>query len=96
MNFFDGIEVVFGTLQASAEVSVGSSRCYENSETVLVAWYSIHSLPPPPHSWKVLSPNAIAVKTPISPRAGEVDITLVFKTSQFCINSPGKFLYMGM
>ena len=48
-----------------------------------------------PLSVQVLSPNAIAVKTPVSPRPGEVDITLVFKNSQFCINSPGKFLYIG-
>ena len=41
-----------------------------------------------------LSPHAIAVRTPQSPRPGEVDITLVYKGSQFCINSPGKFLYI--
>ena len=41
-----------------------------------------------------LSPNAIAVRTPQSPRPGEVDITLVFKGTQFCIANPGKFLYM--
>lgn len=61
MNFFEGIEVVFGTLPANCEV---------------------------------LSPNAIAVKVPQSPRTGEVDITLIFKGSQFCITNPGKFLYI--
>ena len=43
---------------------------------------------------QVLSPNAIAVKVPQSPRAGEVDITLVFKGSQYCITNPGKFNYL--
>jgi len=43
---------------------------------------------------QLLSSNAIAVRTPQSPRAGEVDITLVYKGSQFCINNPGKFLYI--
>lgn len=61
MNFFDGLEVVFGTLPASCEV---------------------------------LSPNAIAVRAPQSPRPGEVDITLTFKGSQFCMHNPGKFLYI--
>ena len=42
-----------------------------------------------------LSPNAIAVRTPLSPRPGEVDITLVFKGNQFCITNPGKFFYTG-
>lgn len=41
-----------------------------------------------------LSPHAIAVRTPLSPRPGEVDITLVYKGSQFCINNPGKFVYI--
>lgn len=62
-NFYDGIEVVFGTLPASSEV---------------------------------LSPNAIAVRAPQNPRPGEVDITLVFNGSQFCINNPGKFLYVDL
>eukprot|EP00731_Ephydatia_muelleri_P020397 Em0013g124a len=61
MNFFEGLEVVFGTLPASCEV---------------------------------LSPNAIAVRAPQSPRPGEVDITLTFKGSQFCMHNPGKFLYI--
>lgn len=41
-----------------------------------------------------LSPHAIAVRTPHSPRPGEVDITLVYKGSQYCINNPGKFVYI--
>ena len=44
---------------------------------------------------QVLSTNAIAVRVPQSPRPGEVDITLVFKGSQYCITNPGKFLYIG-
>eukprot|EP00731_Ephydatia_muelleri_P038370 Em0735g4a len=60
-DFFEGLEVVFGTLPASCEV---------------------------------LSPNAIAVRAPQSPRPGEVDITLTFKGSQFCMHNPGKFLYI--
>ena len=51
--------------------------------------------PLPFSSLQVLGPNAIAVKAPQSPRTGEVDITLVFKGSQFCISNPGKFLYLG-
>lgn len=88
MNFFEGIEVIFGTLQASAEVCLSSSRSSPASPSALVLIFT-PSLP------QVLSPNAIAVKAPQSPRTGEVDITLVFKGSQFCISSPGKFLYMG-
>lgn len=61
MNFYEGVEVVFGTLPASSEF---------------------------------LSPHAIAVRAPQSPRPGEVDITLVYKGSQFCINNPGKFVYI--
>lgn len=88
MNFFEGIEVIFGTLQASAEVWLSISRSSSASPSALVLIFTL-SLP------QVLSPNAIAVKAPQSPRTGEVDITLVFKGSQFCISSPGKFLYMG-
>lgn len=61
MNFYEGVEVVFGTLPASSEF---------------------------------LSPHAIAVRAPQSPRPGEVDITLVYKGSQFCITNPGKFVYI--
>jgi hypothetical protein len=88
MNFFEGIEVVFGTLQASAEA------CYTARENTGISEILSSSPSICPLSLQVLSPNAIAVKTPISPRPGEVDITLVFKNSHFCINSPGKFLYI--
>jgi len=37
----------------------------------------------------------LACGVPQSPRPGEVDITLVIKGSQFCINNPGKSLYIG-
>ncbi|XP_011408942.1 PREDICTED: transcription factor COE2-like [Amphimedon queenslandica] len=44
---------------------------------------------------EVLSPNAIAVRTPPATMTGEVDVTLIFRASgaQFCISNPGKFLY---
>ena len=86
---------VFPSLPSSSTLSPSSPL----SPLPLPLSLPLNPSPPPlppslPHH-QVLSPNAIAVKTPVSPRPGEVDITLVFKNSQFCINSPGKFLYVG-
>ena len=42
MNFFEGIEVVFGTLQASAEVSL--VRHYENRELCRLEPVIVHRI----------------------------------------------------
>ncbi len=84
MNFYEGTEVVFGTLQAASEVS-----SYEPSHSPGI------TRQPSSHVMQLISPCAIAVKTPPSPRPGEVDITLVYQGSQYCINNPGKFVYLG-
>ena len=46
---------------------------------------------------QVLSPSAIAVRSPPATMPGEVDLTLIFRATgaQFCMTNPGKFIYTG-
>lgn len=60
-NFFDGLQVVFGTMLVWSEM---------------------------------ITPHAIRVQTPPRHIPGVVEVTLSYKSKQFCKGSPGRFVYV--
>lgn len=60
-NFFDGLQVVFGTMLVWSEL---------------------------------VTSHAIRVQTPPRHIPGVVEVTLSFKSKQFCRGSPGRFVYV--
>ncbi|KAI1305879.1 Transcription factor collier [Halotydeus destructor] len=62
-NFFDGLQVVFGTL---------------------VVWSEL------------ITPHAIKVQTPPRHIPGVVEVTLSYKSKQFCKGAPGRFVYVSL
>lgn len=60
-NFFDGLQVVFGTMLVWSEL---------------------------------ITSHAIRVQTPPRHIPGVVEVTLSYKSKQFCKGSPGRFLYV--
>ncbi|XP_043118092.1 transcription factor COE3 [Puntigrus tetrazona] len=62
-RFFDGLQVVFGTV---------------------VVWS------------EVITPNAIRVQTPPRHIPGVVEVTLFYKSKQFCRGPPGRFIYTAL
>ncbi|XP_014661553.1 PREDICTED: transcription factor COE3-like [Priapulus caudatus] len=62
-NFFDGIQVVFGTM---------------------IVWSEL------------ITPHAIRVQTPPRHIPGVVEVTLSYKSKQFCRNAPGRFVYTSL
>lgn len=62
-NFFDGLQVVFGTMLVWSEL---------------------------------ISPHAIKVQTPPRHIPGVVEVTLSYKSKQFCKGAPGRFVYVSL
>ncbi|KAG8517469.1 Transcription factor COE2 [Galemys pyrenaicus] len=62
-NFFDGLQVVFGTMLVWSEL---------------------------------ITPHAIRVQTPPRHIPGVVEVTLSYKSKQFCKGAPGRFVYTGL
>ena len=60
-NFFDGLQVVFGTMLVWSEL---------------------------------VTPHAIKVQTPPRHIPGVVEVTLSYKSKQFCKGAPGRFVYV--
>ncbi|XP_075241275.1 transcription factor COE1-like isoform X2 [Convolutriloba macropyga] len=62
-NFFDGLQVVFGTM---------------------IVWSEL------------VTPHAIRVQTPPRHIPGVVEVTLSYKSKQFCKGAPGRFVYTAL
>ncbi|KAG8244123.1 Transcription factor [Homalodisca vitripennis] len=62
-NFFDGLQVVFGTMLVWSEF---------------------------------ITPHAIRVQTPPRHIPGVVEVTLSYKSKQFCKGAPGRFVYVSL
>uniref|UniRef100_A0A4W3ILJ9 IPT/TIG domain-containing protein n=1 Tax=Callorhinchus milii TaxID=7868 RepID=A0A4W3ILJ9_CALMI len=62
-NFFDGLQVVFGTMLVWSEL---------------------------------ITPHAIRVQTPPRHIPGMVEVTLSYKSKQFCKGAPGRFIYTAL
>lgn len=78
-NFFDGLQVVFGTMLVWSEVSQFGSLF------VLLLIFIILQL---------ITPHAIRVQTPPRHIPGVVEVTLSYKSKQFCKGAPGRFVYV--
>ncbi|PIO35077.1 hypothetical protein AB205_0103480 [Aquarana catesbeiana] len=53
----------------------------------------------PPHRWtlgQLITPHAIRVQTPPRHIPGVVEVTLSYKSKQFCKGTPGRFIYTGL
>lgn len=44
--------------------------------------------------FQLITPNAIRVQTPPRQIPGVVEVTLSYKTKQFCKGAPGRFVYV--
>lgn len=83
-NFFDGLQVVFGTMLVWSEVRHGAGGGAQPAEG------SAPSLSP-----QLITPHAIRVQTPPRHIPGVVEVTLSYKSKQFCKGAPGRFVYTG-
>lgn len=45
---------------------------------------------------QLITPHAIRVQTPPRHIPGVVEVTLSYKSKQFCKGAPGRFIYTGM
>lgn len=90
------VVVTMATISEQDTEACNELSCKIASLNMHFSLFLLHSSPPLSHI-QVLSPNAIAVRTPPATMTGEVDVTLIFRASgaQFCISNPGKFLYTG-
>uniref|UniRef100_A0A1I8JJA6 IPT/TIG domain-containing protein n=1 Tax=Macrostomum lignano TaxID=282301 RepID=A0A1I8JJA6_9PLAT len=68
-NFFDGLQVVFGTM---------------------LVWSEHQPMHPADHA------HAMRVQTPPRHMPGVVEVTLSYKSKQFCKSSPGRFVYTSL
>ncbi|KAI1238055.1 Transcription factor COE1 [Lamprotornis superbus] len=88
-NFFDGLQVLFGTVLVWSEVRGRSLR---------VAWGQLGDTaeavsPPTP---QLITPHAIRVQTPPRHIPGVVEVTLSYKAKHFCKGAPGRFVYTAL
>lgn len=62
----------------------------------LYNWCSLHGPNQVTHSLsKLITPHAIRVQTPPRHIPGVVEVTLSYKSKQFCKGTPGRFIYTG-
>lgn len=93
-NFFDGLQVVFGSvllwsevgqpLPVSLPLSLRARPCLTGLD--LQASRLLLQL---------ITPHAIRVQTPPRHIPGVVEVTLSYKSKQFCKGAPGRFVYTG-
>ncbi|XP_042558232.1 transcription factor COE2-like [Dipodomys spectabilis] len=74
-NFFDGLQVVFGTMLVCERLLNSQSS-------------SMSSL--------LITPDAILVQTPPQHIPGVVEVTLSYKSKQFCKGALGRFIYTAL
>ncbi|NWX94054.1 COE1 factor, partial [Nothoprocta pentlandii] len=86
-NFFDGLQVVFGTMLVWSEVGDGAgARGGQGPPS-----------PPQRHApLQLITPHAIRVQTPPRHIPGVVEVTLSYKSKQFCKGAPGRFVYTAL
>ncbi|NXG39485.1 COE1 factor, partial [Dromaius novaehollandiae] len=87
-NFFDGLQVVFGTMLVWSEVGGGAGRGGGQPRGA--------RLPPQPAPPQLITPHAIRVQTPPRHIPGVVEVTLSYKSKQFCKGAPGRFVYTAL
>lgn len=85
-NFFDGLQVVFGTVLVWSEVGGAGQR---GAGVTPRPWAEPRRAP------QLITPHAIRVQTPPRHIPGVVEVTLSYKSKQFCKGAPGRFVYTG-
>lgn len=111
-NFFDGLQVVFGSMLVWSEVgrdlchnriTIGRNKAPVNLNKqsfhrfvlardrdflICILFYCIYI-------FQLITPHAIRVQTPPRHIPGVVEVTLSYKSKQFCKGAPGRFIYTG-
>lgn len=90
-NFFDGLQVVFGSNLVWSEVIINRKL---NTYIYYCAFPARRFNTITVFSLQLLTPHAIQVQTPPRPIPGIVEVTLSYKSKQFCKGSPGRFAYI--
>lgn len=85
-NFFDGLQVVFGTMLVWSEVFI-YFIFYLNFKYFSIISKLLFYL-------QLITSHAIRVQTPPRHIPGVVEVTLSYKSKQFCKGSPGRFVYV--
>lgn len=87
-NFFDGLQVVFGTMLVWSEVSAQSYiiRICQCIQGIISQRKNLFS--------QLITPHAIRVQTPPRQIPGVVEVILSYKGKQFCKGAPGRFVYV--
>lgn len=104
-NFFDGLQVVFGSMLVWSEVCIGRvyrSKLWLAIRKAFVIFYVPTVCNSEPSELvslslflQLITPHAIRVQTPPRHIPGVVEVTLSYKSKQFCKGAPGRFIYTG-
>lgn len=78
-NFFEGLQVVFGSMIVWSEVRCHFSSLKLSRSSVML---------------QLITPHAIRVTTPPRHLPGVVEVTLNYKSKQYCKSQPGRFVYI--
>lgn len=92
-NFFDGLQVVFGNVLVWSEV--GHSRQSPSGPRGWALRSPGRNSQASPLPSQLITPHAIRVQTPPRHIPGVVEVTLSYKSKQFCKGAPGRFVYTG-
>lgn len=92
-NFFEGLQVVFSTMLVWSEVSTYSLKRYLDLLLVFANFSQAEELTEL-FRFQFITPHALRVQTPPRHIPGVVEVTLSFKSKQFCKGSPGRFVYV--
>jgi early B-cell factor len=91
-NFFDGLQVVFGNVLVWSEVGHPRQSPSGPRGWALPTGRDLQASPLPS---QLITPHAIRVQTPPRHIPGVVEVTLSYKSKQFCKGAPGRFVYTG-
>uniref|UniRef100_H2Y662 IPT/TIG domain-containing protein n=1 Tax=Ciona savignyi TaxID=51511 RepID=H2Y662_CIOSA len=96
-NFFDGLQVVFGSMVVWSEVIIILFIPVVNiwifssySDNIYLYYYVFCFIS------QLITQHAIRVQTPPRHLPGVVEVTLSYKNKQFCSGAPGRFVYTAL
>ncbi|CDQ77068.1 unnamed protein product [Oncorhynchus mykiss] len=101
-NFFDGLQVVFGSMLVWSEVAMWLHSYVLSHFVQSFSGCLLHVgimrvnriiLSDTVDCQTLITPHAIRVQTPPRHIPGVVEVTLSYKSKQFCKGAPGRFIY---
>ncbi|XP_053429380.1 transcription factor COE4 isoform X2 [Nycticebus coucang] len=92
-NFFDGLQVVFGNVLVWSEVGQPPASLPRVLGALSSPGWDLQASPLPS---QLITPHAIRVQTPPRHIPGVVEVTLSYKSKQFCKGAPGRFVYTAL